>query len=101
MIARDGAAGTSFDRTSPPGFRWYHKMAAILMAIFCFEVGVFLVVFPWMEYWPTNYFASVSPAWRGVWESNYFRGALSGLGLVNVYIALVQVFRLRRFSEPD
>lgn len=97
MIARDPAAGNGFERP----FRWYHKMAAILVAIFCFEVGVFLVIFPWMDYWSGNYFASFSPGWHEVWQSNYFRGALSGLGLVNIYIALVQVFRLRRFSGTD
>ena len=82
-----------------PQWRWYHKMAAILSAIFCFEVGVFLVVFPWMDYWPSNYFAGLSPWWFRIWSSNYFRGGLSGLGLLNIYIAFVQVFRLRRFSE--
>ena len=33
---------------------------------------------------------------RDVWDSSYFRGALSGLGLVNIYISLAEVFRLRR-----
>ncbi|MGH9672217.1 MAG: hypothetical protein ACRD44_03470 [Bryobacteraceae bacterium] len=73
-------------------------MAALLFSIFCFEVGVFLVVFPWMDYWPTNYFAGLSPEWSRVWSSNYFRGAMSGLGFLNIYISLSQVFRLRRFS---
>jgi hypothetical protein len=33
---------------------------------------------------------------RTIWENAYFRGALSGLGLVNIYISLGEVFRLRR-----
>jgi hypothetical protein len=28
----------------------------------------------------------------------YVRGAISGLGVVNLYISLGEVFRLRRFS---
>jgi hypothetical protein len=28
----------------------------------------------------------------------YVRGAISGLGMVNLYISLGEVFRLRRFS---
>jgi hypothetical protein len=32
----------------------------------------------------------------GVWDSPYFRGALSGLGVVNIYISLAEVFRFRR-----
>jgi len=27
------------------------------------------------------------------------RGAVSGLGIVNVYISLVEIFRLRRFAR--
>jgi hypothetical protein len=66
--------------------------------IFCFELGVFLLVFPWLEAWDINWFASYSPAVRDLWNNSYFRGALSGLGLVNIYISLIEVFRLRRFA---
>ncbi len=83
---------------APSTRRWYHKMAAVLFAVFCFEVGIFLLVFPWMDYWRMNYFGGFSPSWRYVWNSNYFRGAVSGLGLVNVYVSFLEVFRLRRFS---
>ena len=31
-----------------------------------------------------------------VWDNPYFRGALSGLGLLNIYISFVEVFRLKR-----
>ena len=35
---------------------------------------------------------------RGVWLNGYFRGAVSGLGVLDLWIALGEVFRLRRFS---
>jgi len=81
-----------------PEFRWYHKLASILFAVFCFEVGVLLLVFPWMDSWEVNYFSSFSVEWKQIWASNYFRGALSGLGLLNIYISCAEVFRFRRFS---
>jgi len=80
----------------PPQTSWFHKLASLLFIIVCFEVGVFLLVFPWMDYWSNNSIASFAPWMREVWESPYFRGALSGLGLVNIYISLGEVFRLRR-----
>jgi hypothetical protein len=49
-----------------------------------------------MDYWSNNSIASLAPWVREFWESTYFRGALSGLGLVNIYISLGEVFRLRR-----
>jgi hypothetical protein len=80
----------------PPKTHWYQKLAILLFIIVCFEVGVFLLVFPWMDYWSNNSIASIAPWVRAIWDSPYFRGALSGLGLVNIYISLGEVFRLRR-----
>jgi hypothetical protein len=91
-----------------PSERWFRKLLQLLFAIFCFEMGLFLVLFPWFGHWEINYFAWFSPSsanaldtaqrWRAIWLSPYFRGAVSGLGLVNIYIALTEVFRLKRFS---
>lgn len=83
----------------PPEYRWYHKIGALLVAILCFEVGLFLFLFPWLDRWDYNYFAGLFPAYKAYWSSPYFRGAVSGLGLVNIYISLVEVVRLRRFGR--
>ena len=72
--------------------------------MFCFEMGIFLLVLPWTEVWETNYFSWIAPGsgwWRGLWMSPYARGAVSGLGLLNIYIAFVEVFRLRRFAAEN
>ena len=84
-----------------PAFRWYHKLIGLLFVILCFEMGVFLVAFPWSTYWATNFFAWLSPEWHQIWVSPYFRGAVSGLGLVNLYVSLIEVFRLQRFSTGE
>lgn len=93
------------------GAPWYRKAGSLLFAIFCFEMGVFLVLFPWFGRWEFNYFAWIGPGsasaldlaqqWRSLWVNPYFRGAVSGLGLINIYIALGEVFRLRRFASPE
>jgi hypothetical protein len=84
---------------SGPQLRWHDKLLALLSVIFCFELGVFLLVFPWATEWDINYFPRL-PEWlRHMWVSPYFRGAVSGLGLVNIYISFVEVFRLRRFYQ--
>jgi len=79
-------------------YRWYDKLFGLIGVIFLFEMGVFLLVFPWASEWDSNYFSRL-PFWvRDVWISPYFRGAISGLGIVDIYISFVEVFRLRRFS---
>jgi hypothetical protein len=73
-----------------------HNFWAICFALFAFEIGVFLTVFPWMDSWALNHLPTFWPSVEGIWDDAYFKGALSGLGLVNVYIALFQVIHLIR-----
>jgi hypothetical protein len=90
---------------------WQAKLASLLFAFFCFELGAFFIVFPWTTYWDHHAFSWIAPDspkqlalaqwWHGMWLSPAFRGAVSGLGLVNLYIAFVSVFRLRRYATPS
>jgi hypothetical protein len=80
-------------------YHWYQKVAAILYVFFCFEIGVFLFLFPWLELWDRNYFSGLSPAWAEIWNSPYFRGAVSGVGLIDIGISFAELFRLRRFAR--
>jgi len=81
--------------------RWYHKTLALLTAILIMEIGLFLIVYPWTQYWNDSWFSYLSPAWDRIWLSPYFRGAVTGVGLVNIAIACSEVFGLRRFSPPE
>jgi hypothetical protein len=83
-----------------PDYRWYHKVGAVLFAIFCFELGVFLLVFPWLDFWELNFFATWRPELQRIWMNPYFRGSISGLGLVNIFVAFLEIIRLRRFASP-
>jgi hypothetical protein len=84
--------------SEPVSHRWYHKLGAVAAAVFCFELGVFLLIYPWLSAWDIH--AARLPEWsRPVWVSSYMRGAVSGLGLLNLYISFAEVFRLRRFSR--
>ncbi len=82
-----------------PLYRWYHKFTALLFIVFCLEVGLFLLVFPWTESWDANFFSGMAPQWHGVWVNPYFRGGVSGLGVLNLYISFLEIFRLRRFAR--
>jgi hypothetical protein len=81
-------------------YTWVQKLTGVLAVILCFQIGIFLILFPWASEWDLSWFAGL-PLWaQSVWFSPYFRGAISGLGIVNIYISFVEVFRLRRFAEP-
>ena len=52
------------------------------------ETGLLLVLIPWSAFWERNYFFEWSPVLSRLMTSNYVRGAISGLGLINVWAAL-------------
>ncbi len=83
----------------PPVYHWYHKVSAVVFITFCLEMGLFLLIFPWTDSWDGNYFSSLVPQFKPVWDNLYVRGAISGVGVVNLYISLVEIFRLRRFAR--
>jgi hypothetical protein len=80
-------------RASGRPLRWDQRLLVICFAIFSMVIGLFLVVFPWLTPWDQNLAASYSPTLRSIWLSPYFRGALSGLGLINLYIGVVEFLR--------
>lgn len=83
----------------PPGakperfVKWHRRVLAFCFVVFAFELGLFLLVFPWMENWDLNWIPVHSPRLSSLWMSPYFRGALSGLGLLNIYVALAELIR--------
>lgn len=55
------------------------------------ELGLLLVLIPWSRFWERNYFGLLLPSLQVVITNNYVRGAVSGLGLVNLWLALVEL----------
>ena len=51
-------------------------------------VGVILVVAPWTAVWEANYLLNAHPLLRAFVLSAFTRGGVTGLGLVNIAIAL-------------
>ncbi len=79
-----------------PAPRKRHRLLRICFAVFTFEIGLFLLIFPWRDSWTFNYFQGSSQFLETIWDDPYFRGAVSGLGLVNVYLAIVEFLRAFR-----
>ena len=80
-----------------PEYRWYHKAGAVLFVVVCLEIGFFLLIFPWTDHW--DKFASFAAGLRPYCDNLYVRGAISGIGIVNLYISLGEMIRLRRFAR--
>ncbi len=62
----------------------------LLIALFI-EIGLLLIAVPWTPFWERNYFTDSIPLLRLVLTNNFARGAITGLGLVNLYVGLVDL----------
>ena len=63
-------------------------MAALLSILSSLLVGVALVFAPWSPLWDANWLLSLWPGARSFLLNGFTRGAVSGLGLVNLAMAL-------------
>lgn len=73
-----------------------NRLFAILYVLLCFEMGAFLFLFPWMPLWNQNFFAAHYPWIFALAQNYYVRGAVSGLGVVDIFLAIHEGWRLRR-----
>ena len=73
----------------------------VYVALFL-EVGLLLIVLPWSTFWERNYFVYAWPALRPAIMNHFVRGAVSGLGFVNLFAGfaeLVPVLALRGSND--
>jgi hypothetical protein len=66
----------------------------LLLIAFFLEIGFVLMVVPWSAYWDRNYFAEASPLLHALITNNFVRGAVSGIGVVNVVAGVTELFAL-------
>jgi hypothetical protein len=73
------------------------RLLRIVLLLLWLELGLVLIVAPWSSVWETNFFLYQYPGWGILLKNPFLRGAISGLGLVNV---LLSVGAFRRRTTP-
>jgi hypothetical protein len=66
------------------------RIALLLLWV---ELGILVILLPWSDWWNVNYFLRYN-GFALMIQNAYVRGAISGLGVLNVLLA-VQGFRNR------
>ena len=72
---------------------WKRLFLAIFILL-SFEVGFFLILVPWTPTWENNYFMKLA-AVQEIALSPFVRGAVSGLGLLNIFLGLGEAWHFR------
>lgn len=74
-----------------------NRVLRILLLLVWLELGLMLILIPWSDFWQTNYFMIQFPSLDAFLRSAYLRGTVSGLGVLNVFLAL-ESFRRRAIA---
>lgn len=85
------------------------RLSVIFYIILCMEIGIFLTVLPWwpqgmwgLSDWGNNYFLLYAARKTGIQglqavvASGWVRGAVSGVGLLNLGIAIWEIFHFKQ-----
>jgi hypothetical protein len=84
------------------------RLTVIFYIILCLEIGIVLTALPWVSHgflglsdWGNNYFLLVASRRVGVGvqrfvASGWIRGAVSGIGILNIGMALWELINFRR-----
>jgi hypothetical protein len=79
-------------------------MSRLLLVGVFLEIGLVLVFVPWSTFWDRNYFVEMLPALQPIVSNPFVRGAVSGLGVLNLAASLVELAALvtsSRASRPE
>src|SRR5258708_7226835 len=85
------------------------KLSVIFYIILCLEIGIVLALLPWVPQgtlglsdWGNNYFLLYAARKTGMYNlqavvaSGWIRGAVTGVGLLNIGIAFWEIFHFQQ-----
>ena len=75
--------------------RWLQRLWLVVFVLFCLEVGIILTVLPWTRLWTDNALLLNFPAAKEFLTFNFVRGLVSGLGLVDIWMGVVEAVTYR------
>lgn len=67
---------------------WAQRLKLVIFVLFCVELGMLLVVLPWTPVWTQNSLLAAHPELRAAFQHYFTRGAVTGLGLVDMWIGI-------------
>ncbi len=68
----------------------------VLYIAYSLEVGIALLYLPWSTSWDNNYILYLYPQIRSLVINPFFKGAVLGLGIVNLLIGFHEIGQIRK-----
>jgi hypothetical protein len=65
-----------------------NRLDHTLQVVLAFATGAILLYLPWTAFWEQNFFLSHYPSLMGILLHPAFRGAVSGVGVLDILLAI-------------
>ena len=83
------------------------KLTIVFFILICFEIGILLLILPWVPSpsWNENYLLVLaadrmhSPWLALAMKSGYARGAVSGLGVLNIMLGVWEIINFKKTAR--
>jgi uncharacterized membrane protein YccF (DUF307 family) len=76
------------DEPLPP--LWLQRSFVVVYVLFCMVLGMTLITLPWTSNWFETGWISQFPQVQDILQHGFIRGAISGLGLVDVWLGVME-----------
>ena len=74
---------------------WRGRMMLVVFVLFSLEIGIALTVAPWTPFWTNNSLIVGFPRLQQTLNYDFVRGIVSGLGLTDIWLAIMEAVRYR------
>jgi hypothetical protein len=75
---------------------WFWRVLLTLLAL---QTGIFLILIPWSSIWDQNFLLGALSSLQSHLRSYYIRGAVSALGVVNLWVGFAEALMLLRMAK--
>jgi len=77
---------------------WLQRVSLGVFVLFCFYIGGLLTLLPWSPgYWEQNGWLLAHPALNHYLQMGWVRGLISGVGLLDIWIAISEWLHYRDY----
>jgi hypothetical protein len=77
-----------------------NRILSALLVVICCIMGAILFYLPWTGIWEQNYFLSHFPSLTRILLNPSVRGAVSGLGILDIFLAIRMIGSETNPSTP-
>lgn len=79
---------------------WLQRILVSIYVLFCMTLGMALVTLPWLGNWFDDGLVAHWPALQHFLQLGFVRGAISGLGLIDIWLGVLEAVHYRGHRPP-